>query len=818
MATLASSSALAYGPEARSNEQPSGASDERSVTFTLAAPPHAEGEDGPVLATVVCDGQIVASAELTLSGNARVTVPLDEHIPGPCRVDADVPVRDASTHEVTMTVREDGDPIERTRQYTGDSDPSRRVSTSEFNVAGRAEPVDLAVDITLGRLAADEVGTALRVMTFNIWQGGTLDPTHGAGMGEQNLDELVEFVRREDPDVLFVVETYGAGQRIEDGLNRDRDDGREFTGVQITREPGQDPDRDNLWMFTWLPVEEIYDRISGGGVSSFHFGGARLGLPDGGHVHAFSAWLHHQDSARAHANRAAVEETLDLCRYHSPEEIVATDERNRTRMAMTVLEDRLDTYTGNDGAPVIIGGDFNTLSHLDWNEQSADAFGHGGLVLDWPVTRMFADAGFTDTYRWAYPDAGRYPGSTMDPARGELFAPGRIDYILTRGDDVRVLDSATRTERLPGQQGSALDDRFAFYSDHAAVMTDLVIRGGGPGTESDRYRERVPLADEPVNPDATWPDEPEGIRVPAGELTAVASTEDEFREAGNAVDGDIRSYWHSSTSPVEELPHQITVDMQRVRHLSALRYQPRFNSAPGTILRATLQASRDGSDYTDVAEVDWDRTRLPKDVDLDGVSARYLRLTIERGSGGDLSSAAQLIPYETRSTGPPAEVPGPPSDEPGPPEVPGAPPFTDSQDVVVTTQTFHSDCARGYTEAGTWHPSSLLGHDGSYTRYSNVPDSTATWTPEIPRDGEYDVFVWWPDHPTATNSATYTVDGAGPAEDVTTDPADGMGEWQLLGRWPFEAGTSGDVTLTVGSGYHRTDAVRFRPVQHDPRP
>ncbi|WP_162452426.1 discoidin domain-containing protein [Phytoactinopolyspora mesophila] len=786
---LAASSALANGHQAQKNAGPTDQSGSATVTFTLAAPPDMPAEEGLVRAELICGGQPAATAELDTSDHPSVTMPL-ESLASDCQVSASWQAVDGLTHEATVEVSEGGDAIERWRRYTADGE----TTTREFHVPTGDAPQDLSVDVTVGAVPDGEVGTALRVMTFNIWLGGTLDPAQGAGMGEQNLDELLEFVRHEDPDVLFLVETYGAGADIEAALNRNRNDGREFTGVQITREPGQAPDRDNLWLYTWLPVEEVYERISGGGVSSFHFGGARLGLPDGGHVHAFSTWLHHQDNARTHANRAAFEETLGLCRHHTDDEVIGTDERNRVRMATTVLEDRLTTYVGDDDAPIIIGGDLNTLSHLDWSERFAPVFGHGGLVLDWPVTRMFTEAGFTDTYRWAYPDAGRYPGSTMDPARGQIFAPGRIDYVFTRGDDVRVLDSATLTERLPEQQGSALDDRFPFYSDHAAVVTDLVIRGSGTASAGNRE----PLSEDAADPHASWPDEPSGHAIPAGQLSATASTEAEHRGAERAVDGDIRTHWHSDAAV--ELPHEITIDMERVRRLSALRYQPRYDSAIGTILRATVQASRDGTDFTDVAEVEWDRTRLPKDVDLDGVTARYLRLQIEHSSGGDLSSAAQLIPYEKQRTGPPAWVPQPPSSG-------------DDQDVVVTTQTVHADCAKAYTESGTWISSNLTGYDGSLTRYSNTAGSTATWVPELPTGGEYEVAVWWPDHATTTRSAHYSVEHADGSADVTIDPVDGMGDWYALGQWTFDAGTGGGVTLTVGSGYHRADALRFRLVE-----
>ncbi len=148
--------------------------------------------------------------------------------------------------------------------------------------------------------------------------------------------------------------------------------------MQITREPGQDEDRDNLWLFTWLPVETIYPVISEDGLTSFNFGGARLGLPDGSHFHAFSVWLWHAGGSWLPVHRSAMELYYGLERTITDDEIIAVDYERRMGMAKTLLEKRLPEYIGNDAAPVILGGDFNAQSHIDWSEQFADAPGHEG--------------------------------------------------------------------------------------------------------------------------------------------------------------------------------------------------------------------------------------------------------------------------------------------------------------------------------------------------------------------------------------------------------------------------------------------------------
>src|SRR5690606_2110928 len=104
---------------------------------------------------------------------------------------------------------------------------------------------------------------------------------------------------------------------------------------------------------------------------SFNFGGARLRLPNGERLHAFPTWLHHTDGATNLTNQSALEEVLGLGRTYTDQQIVDTDKRRRIGMATTLLEERLPGYLAQDEsyaeAPVLLAGDFNTLSHLDWS-------------------------------------------------------------------------------------------------------------------------------------------------------------------------------------------------------------------------------------------------------------------------------------------------------------------------------------------------------------------------------------------------------------------------------------------------------------------
>jgi endonuclease/exonuclease/phosphatase (EEP) superfamily protein YafD len=89
---------------------------------------------------------------------------------------------------------------------------------------------------------------------------------------------------------------------------------------------------------------------------------------------------------------------------------------------------------------VILGGDFNEPSHLDWTEASRHLY-ERKVAVPWTLTKMLEEAGFVDTYRLKFPDAITHPGITFPaynkdvPYKKLLWAPDsddrdRIDYIF----------------------------------------------------------------------------------------------------------------------------------------------------------------------------------------------------------------------------------------------------------------------------------------------------------------------------------------------------------------------------------------------------
>lgn len=106
------------------------------------------------------------------------------------------------------------------------------------------------------------------------------------------------------------------------------------------------------------------------------------------------------------------------------------------------------------GRLVILGGDFNEPSYLDWTDAVKDMRDHHGAVVPWDVSVMLQQAGYKDTYREIYPDPLTHPGFTC-PAdckdvdlKRLVWSPDaddrdRIDFIVYRPADGLKLKAVT---------------------------------------------------------------------------------------------------------------------------------------------------------------------------------------------------------------------------------------------------------------------------------------------------------------------------------------------------------------------------------------
>jgi hypothetical protein len=125
----------------------------------------------------------------------------------------------------------------------------------------------------------------------------------------------------------------------------------------------------------------------------------------------------------------------------------------------------------------------------------------------------------------------------------------------------------------------------------------------------------------------------------------------------------------------------------------------------------------------------------------------------------------------------------------------------------------------GFSTEGSWSTlsnSALLHYSSDFAwSASGTGANRAVFTPDIAATGEYEVFVWWVKcWNNCASNAPYTVNHAGGSITIPMDQGDRdrAGQWNSIGVFTFNAGTSGSVVLTNDTdGRVVADAVRWVP-------
>lgn len=271
----------------------------------------------------------------------------------------------------------------------------------------------------------------LEILTWNIWRGGRED---GEELGPRKVAEVI---RRSGADVVAMQETYGSGEWLASEL------GFHFH-----------PRGTNVSIHSRWPVLEDLSVHE-----EFQCVGALLDLPGGERLAFYSIWL-------PYSAEIWVEGTRDV---DDPGAMLAACEASRRELEtmLNAIEERLadERYAG---VPVVIAGDFNSMSHLDYGEVGMDQY---EVSLSWPTSHLLHMAGFRDAYRETNPVIDRVADSTWTPRFPEQ-EQDRIDFVFHRSDSWVATSAAVLREHPQG-----------FPSDHAAVLARLERRQDPPEQE-----------------------------------------------------------------------------------------------------------------------------------------------------------------------------------------------------------------------------------------------------------------------------------------------------------------------------------------------
>jgi endonuclease/exonuclease/phosphatase family metal-dependent hydrolase len=271
--------------------------------------------------------------------------------------------------------------------------------------------------------------TSLSVMAWNIWHGGREDG------GEIGPRRVVDVIRESNVDIVAMQETYGSGEQISKALKFNFH-----------------PRGTNVSIHSRYPVVEDISVFE-----EFKCVGALIELPDKRRVAFYSIWLPYNKEIWEEGTRdtSSAEKMLAACNASAVD----------LKKIWSEIEKRLSGERYVD-VPIIIAGDFNSMSHRDYIESAKDQF---GIALDWPTSRILEGEGFHDSWRESQPEVDRKKDRTWTP-RFPNQEQDRIDYIYYRGESL-----ITRSSEI-------IDTHKAkFPSDHAALVTRFswpVNRGG----------------------------------------------------------------------------------------------------------------------------------------------------------------------------------------------------------------------------------------------------------------------------------------------------------------------------------------------------
>lgn len=140
------------------------------------------------------------------------------------------------------------------------------------------------------------------------------------------------------------------------------------------------------------------------------------------------------------------------------------------------VQSMLDEIAPHKDHPIVLVGDFNEPSCLDWTAEAIRERADTLLpfAVNWPATDLLIKSGFKDVYREVYPDVKTRPGYTWTSVEGLWRTPeihDRIDLIYVSKNGIN-----TKGAWVVGEP-SDLSDIVVhpWPSDHRAVVVALEI-------------------------------------------------------------------------------------------------------------------------------------------------------------------------------------------------------------------------------------------------------------------------------------------------------------------------------------------------------
>lgn len=320
--------------------------------------------------------------------------------------------------------------------------------------------------------------TTLKVLQINAWHQATTVP--GAFSG------LVSIINQTDPDIVLLSEVRGGNERfIPQLLDSLKAKNKTYYG-EISHE--------STGLISKYKIDD-YKLCCPSNVQGYM---VKARFTVAGHsITAYSAHLDykHYECYMPRGYSGTTWEKLDAPVLDADSILRANRISERDETIIAFMEDAKQEI--EKGNLVLLGGDFNEPSHLDWQADTKDLRDHNGMVINWDCSLMLTQMGMKDTYRELYPDAVKYPGITYPSANPSVetakltWAPeaderDRIDFIYYYPNPSWELKEAVivgpqETIRFGKVQQKDASDPFivplgVWPTDHKANLVTFVIK------------------------------------------------------------------------------------------------------------------------------------------------------------------------------------------------------------------------------------------------------------------------------------------------------------------------------------------------------
>lgn len=304
--------------------------------------------------------------------------------------------------------------------------------------------------------------TKLKVMTWNIWGRLNQDPRYTVN-DKTARERAIEIIKASGADVIAMIETYGSASEIAESLG--------FFHYTSAADA-------NLCIFSRYPLTDIEPLK---GLSSFSFIAATATLPSGQKIRIYDIWL---TSGGRHI--------VEIKDKNISDQDFCNGDNIRFDMLQKFLdhEDVQKHLANSKEVPIIVAGDFNCVSHLDYTAATRDSKLNQSRILPIKASKAMHKLGFTDTFRDGNPDildaTLGYTWTTVGLGYKYISDKGfvpvkenpepeyrdpytRIDFIYSTGSRLK-----TNNSKVISHHSSQAKRSFPeFPSDHAAVLTEF---------------------------------------------------------------------------------------------------------------------------------------------------------------------------------------------------------------------------------------------------------------------------------------------------------------------------------------------------------